>query len=101
MSASQRSDTQPAVGWRWKRWLWLLLITGVPAGVPAIVWFYQPDPGDPALRAFVHARPPVPIVFTSRSEPASFVAAAPGGEVYTEPGQPLWQAREGRLRLLM
>jgi hypothetical protein len=67
----------------------------------SIVWFLnRADPGDPRLRQYVHARPPVPVVFTSRTEPASLVAAAPEGEVYTYPGQPLWQAREGRLRLL-
>lgn len=60
----------------------------------------RPDPGDPRLRPFVHARPPVPVVFTSRTDPASLRAAAPEGEGFTEPGQPLWAAREGRLRLL-
>jgi hypothetical protein len=42
----------------------------------------------------------VPIVFTSRSSLASFVAAAPEGEVFAYPGQALWRAEEGRLRLL-
>jgi hypothetical protein len=42
----------------------------------------------------------VPVVFTSRSEPVSFQAAAPSGEGFTAPGQHLWAAREGRLRLL-
>jgi len=81
-----------------RRWWWL----GGLAGLLAIVvwWFMQPDPGDLRLRAFVHARPPVPIVFTSRSEPASLVAAAPQGEGFVYPGQGLWQARQGRLRLL-
>ncbi|NBO93564.1 MAG: hypothetical protein EBV06_14820 [Planctomycetia bacterium] len=45
-------------------------------------------------------RPPVPIVFTSRTDPASFLAAAPEGEGFHYPGQRLWAAREGRLRLL-
>jgi hypothetical protein len=52
------------------------------------------------LRAYVHERPPVDIVFTSRSSYASLAAAAPEGEGYVLPGQPLWQATEGRLRLL-
>jgi hypothetical protein len=73
----------------------VLLAAGVGIG-----WYLTPDPGDVRLRAFVHARPPVPVVFTSRTEPASFPAAAPTGEGFTSPGQPLWQAREGRLRLL-
>jgi hypothetical protein len=74
----------------------------VAATVAASVFWAltREDPGDPRLRQFVHARPPVPIVFTSRTEPASFVGPAPEGEVYTYPGQRLWQAREGRLRLL-
>jgi hypothetical protein len=66
------------------------------------VWYFflRPDPGDARLNAFVHSKPPVPIVFTSRSEALSFVAAAPSGEEFHYPGQRLWQAREGRLRLL-
>ncbi len=63
-------------------------------------WWLAEDWGDPALAAFVHARPPVPIVFTSRTEPASLVAAAPPGEGFVYPGQALWRARAGRLRLL-
>jgi hypothetical protein len=72
------------------------------AGLLGVVawWLWRPDPGDARLRAFVHGRPPVPIVFTSRSEPASLVAAAPPGEGFVYPGRRLWQAREGRLRLL-
>jgi hypothetical protein len=61
----------------------------------------RPDPGDSRLSAYVHARPPVPVVFTSRTDPASFAAAAPEGDGFTEPGQRLWAAREGRLRLLL
>jgi len=60
----------------------------------------RPAKSDPRLKAFVHARPPVPIVFTSRSEAQSVVAAAPEGEGYNFPGQRLWAAHEGRLRLL-
>jgi hypothetical protein len=63
-------------------------------------WGSRGDPGDPRLHAFVHAKPPVPIVFTSRTEPAGLSAAAPEGEGFTYPGQRLWAAREGRLRLL-
>ena len=71
------------------------------AAAAAVYWFaLRPDPGDPRLGAFVRARPPVPVVFTSRTEPASFEAAAPDGEEYHYPGKRLWAAREGRLRLL-
>ncbi|MBO0698977.1 MAG: hypothetical protein J2P46_11330, partial [Zavarzinella sp.] len=52
------------------------------------------------LRPFVHSRPAVPVVFTSRSEPASFQAAAPIAEGFTYPGTVPWAAAEGRLRLL-
>jgi hypothetical protein len=83
-----------------RRWWWL------GGGVLAVLvvavswWFFLTDPGDARLGAYVFARPPVPIVFTSRTEPASFRAAAPQGEGFVYPGQRLWQAREGRLRLL-
>src|SRR5262245_27220049 len=67
----------------------------------AVYWFaLRHDPGDPRLNALVRSRPPVPVVFTSRTEPASFAAAAPDGEEFRYPGQRLWAAREGRLRLL-
>src|SRR4051812_30475378 len=52
------------------------------------------------LRPFVQSRPSVPVVFTSRSEPASFEAPAPAGEGFTYPGTIPWAASEGRLRLL-
>jgi hypothetical protein len=68
--------------------------------VMTVALWPSPDPGEARLRAFVHARPPVPIVFTSRSSTASFVAAAPDGLALEYPGQPLWAAAEGRLRLL-
>ena len=55
---------------------------------------------DPTLTPFVRTPPPCSVVFTSRSEPMSLIAPAPTGEGFRWPGQPLWQAREGRLRLL-
>ncbi len=54
----------------------------------------------PELDAFVHTRPNVPIVFTSRSDDSSFHAAAPEGEGFAYPGTIPWAAREGRLRML-
>ena len=80
-------------------WLAVALVV-VGLGGAVAYWFAVRDPGDPRLRAFVHSRPPVPVVFTSRTEPASFDAAAPEGEGFTAPGQRLWAAREGRLRKL-
>jgi len=75
---------------------------GVLAGSIALAawWMFRADAGDARLKAFVHTRPPVPIVFTSRTDPASMRAAAPSGDGFVFPGQPLWQAKEGRLRLL-
>ncbi len=71
------------------------------ASALAAYWFgFRPDPGDPRLNALVRARPPVPVVFTSRSEPLSLEAAAPDGEEFRYPGKRLWAAREGRLRVL-
>src|SRR5262245_14600303 len=81
------------------RWLALLLMpAALIAG--AAVYYLWPVGGDPRLREFVYSRPPVPIVFTSRTEPASLFAAADEGEGFAYPGRGLWQAREGRLRLL-
>ena len=77
------------------------LVAAIAAGGFAGYWlFVRPDPGDPRLAGFVRNRPPLPVVFTSRTEPASLRAAAPEGEGFTFPGQRLWAAREGRLRLL-
>jgi hypothetical protein len=78
------------------------IVVATLAAVSGAVWYFflRPDPGDPRLNAFVAAHPPVEIVFTSRSEPLSFMAAAPEGEGFTYPGMRLWAAREGRLRLL-
>ncbi|HVK13246.1 MAG TPA: hypothetical protein VM597_31120, partial [Gemmataceae bacterium] len=42
----------------------------------------------------------MPVVFTSRSSPASFQAPAPEAEGFTYPGTIPWAAEEGRLRLL-
>ncbi|HEX3149883.1 MAG TPA: hypothetical protein VHR66_17535 [Gemmataceae bacterium] len=85
------------------RWLRFSLVAGLAilaAGGVIVYRLATRDNGDPRLRSFVHARPPVPIVFTSRTEPASFAAAAADAEGFTYPGQRQWAAREGRLRLL-
>jgi len=64
------------------------------------------DFGDPRLTAFAAGGLDSPVVFTSRSEPMSLRAAtargdrAPDGATLSGTGQPQWQAREGRLRLL-
>jgi hypothetical protein len=76
----------------------LLVVSGV--GAALAVYLMSGLPADPRLAGFVHSRPPVPIVFTSRSEPASFRPASPLGEGFHWPGQAAWAAREGRLRLL-
>lgn len=64
-----------------------------------IVFGYAVDEAQ-ELRAFVRANPPVPVVFTSRTDPQSFEAAAPEAEGFTYPGTIPWAAAEGRLRLL-
>ncbi|MFM8273456.1 MAG: hypothetical protein ACKODX_14175, partial [Gemmata sp.] len=79
------------------------LAAGAVAAAVGLVacWYgFRPDPGEPRLRAYVRARPPVPVVFTSRSEPLSFETAAPDGEEFRYPGKRLWAASEGRLRAL-
>ena len=76
------------------------LIAVAAVGFAAYWFVFRPDPGDPRLNALVRARPPVPVVFTSRTEPLSFEAAAPDGEEFRYPGKRLWAVREGRLRLL-
>ena len=83
-----------------RRWVWLAAVGATGLLLAGLGWYFFTDRGDARLQAFVHALPPVPIVFTSRSEPASLQAAAPSGEVFAYPGHRLWQAREGRLRLL-
>lgn len=57
-------------------------------------------PESKSLGAWVKTKPAFPIVFTSRSEPTSFVAAADAGEGFAYPGTIPWKAAEGRLRLL-
>ncbi len=86
---------------RWVRRLWMLTAAAFFAAA-LVVWRLWPAavPPDPRLAAFVDSAPGVAIVFTSRSEPASLAAAAPEGEVFVWPGQALWQADEGRLRIL-
>ena len=69
----------------------------IVAGLAYRAW---PDGGDSALTPYVQGRPPFPVVFTSRTEPASLRAASAIGEGFTAPGLAQWQAREGRLRVL-
>lgn len=76
-----------------------LTLSFVGAAVGCWVAF-RPDPGDTRLNTFVYSNPPVPVVFTSRTETVSFEAAAPEGEEFHFPGKRLWAAREGRLRVL-
>ena len=49
------------------------------AGLAAAIgyWWTRADPGDPRLNAFVRARPPVPVVFTSRTDPSQFPGRRP------------------------
>ena len=44
-------------------------LVAAAAAAGAAAWWLarRPDPGDPRLAGFVHARPPVPVVFTSRT----------------------------------
>jgi hypothetical protein len=84
---------------------WLLLLLPV-AGV--VLWQLTLSEGEtvsrlsPAaeLTRFVHAKPNVPIVFTSRSEASSFEAAASEAEGFSYPGTIPWATHEGRLRFL-
>lgn len=78
-----------------------LLAAGIFAASLAVWRYSQPTlPPHRRLAAYVETAASVPVVFTSRSEPASLEAAAPEGAPYHWPGQRLWQAREGRLRIL-
>lgn len=90
----------PLLRSRRRRLLAAVLVALAAAGFAAYWFVFRPDPGDPRLNAFARARPPVDVVFTSRSEPLSFEAAAPEGEEFAYPGLRLWAAREGRLRVL-
>ncbi|HEX4606746.1 MAG TPA: hypothetical protein VH092_00940, partial [Urbifossiella sp.] len=76
-----------------------VLVAAGGAAVYLLV-FARAVPEARELRSFVHSHPRVPVVFTSRTEPASFQAAAPEGEGFTYPGTIPWAAAEGRLRLL-
>lgn len=67
-------------------------------------WYFSSDrrpPGSPELAKYVHGPTRYPIVFTSRSSAASLHAAANQGETFVYPGQSLWQAEQGRLRMLL
>ena len=81
---------------------WGVLSVAVVLTAAVTVWQIWPRaiPPNPELDEFIVTAPSVPIVFTSRSSPASLQAAAPEGEVFSWPGQALWQAEEGRLRIL-
>jgi hypothetical protein len=76
------------------------LVLGAGAYVGYALFFGYAVPEAKALRPYVRARPPVPVVFTSRTEPASFEAPAPEASGFTYPGTIPWAAAEGRLRLL-
>lgn len=84
----------------------LVSVVGL-AAVAALAAFLLRDRGDAALKPFARGKPAYPIVFTSRTDPASLRAAAavgdygPGGAGLRAPGAPQWQAREGRLRVLL
>src|SRR5262245_32274894 len=81
-----------------------LLVAGGLAAAGLAVWFLDSRTRTvtdaPELRGFVLSRPPVPVVFTSRNEPACLEAAAPEADGFDYPGTIPWAAREGRLRLL-
>jgi len=77
----------------------VVCLAAVAAGVYMLL-FPRGVPEAKELRGFVHSKPPVPVVFTSRSQPASFLAAAPAADGFTFPGTIPWAAAEGRLRLL-
>ncbi|AWM35719.1 hypothetical protein GobsT_65940 [Gemmata obscuriglobus] len=82
------------------------LLVGVSVAAVAglvAVGFYLATRGvaeAPDLRRFVRAKPPVPVVFTSRTDPSSFAAAAPEAEGFRYPGTIPWASAEGRLRRL-
>ena len=79
----------------------LVVLLALGGGVAAYFLYYGKAVSEARdLRGHVRSRPPVPVVFTSRSGPASFEAAAPEGEGFNYPGAIPWAAHEGRLRLL-
>jgi hypothetical protein len=82
---------------------YLLAAALLAAAALALTTFRSPKAAPPEafeLRPFVAGRPPVPVVFTSRAEPASFEAPAQEAEGFRYPGTISWASREGRLRLL-
>lgn len=85
------------------RWLAAGLVLVLGLSIANWFWWSSRSVGMPetvSLRLFVTQAPPVPVVFTSRTEPSSFQAAAPEGEGFAFPGTIPWAATEGRLRLL-
>ena len=83
-----------------RRPIWQFAVAALLALLLGAFFLTRAPRGDPWLNKFVKNRPPVPIVFTSRSEPPSLKAEADFGEGLVYPGRGLWQAREGHLRLL-
>jgi hypothetical protein len=80
-----------------------LLAAGLLAAGTALWSCWPTGPAVPeasGLRGFVHALPPRPVVFTSRSSPASLRPQADEAEGFSWPGTIPWAANEGRLRLL-
>jgi len=87
-----------------------IAIASVATILPALAfgWYYAflRDTGDSQLAGYVKSKPAFSVVFTSRSEPASFRAASEIGDYSPtaigakSSGQPQWQARDGRLRIL-
>jgi hypothetical protein len=76
------------------------LVVTAGAAIYLVFFFGMGVPEARDLQAAVHSHPPFPVVFTSRTEPASFQAPAPEGEGFIYPGTIPWAAAEGRLRLL-
>src|SRR5262249_58874371 len=96
-----RGDRPMRLPLRARRLLVGAALLGAVGGVGT--YLRSPAPAVPEsrdLRPFLRARPPVAVVFTSRTEPTSFQAAAPEAEGFHFPGTIPWAAREGRLRLL-
>ena len=88
-----------------KKTLVILILVAVTAGVAWRTGVFKSGRGmsivaASELQQYVTAKPPVPIVFTSRTVPASFVAPADEAAGLHHPGAISWTATEGRLRLL-